>query len=132
MRDASFNARRRRQRSVRRLVNSDDYDFAAQWRVASEFVEASGAGPLLVSAFGRLVENQVDGELTVDTGHVVAFESGLQYQVTKAGKSWFQSWLAGEGLVMKFSGQGRLLTQSHNPTEFGASLGPLLPATSAR
>ena len=43
MRDASFNARRRRQRSVRRLVNSDDYDFAAQWRVASEFVEASGA-----------------------------------------------------------------------------------------
>ncbi len=96
------------------------------------FVEASGSGPLLVSAFGRLVENQVDGELTVDTGHVVAFESGLEYQVTKAGKSWFQSWLAGEGLVMKFSGQGRLLTQSHNPTEFGASLGPLLPATSAR
>ena len=43
MRDASFHARRRRQRSVRRLVNSDDYDFAAQWRVASEFVEASGA-----------------------------------------------------------------------------------------
>ena len=43
MRDASFNARRRRQRSVRRLVNSDDYDFAAQWRVASEFVEASDA-----------------------------------------------------------------------------------------
>jgi hypothetical protein len=43
MRDASFNARRRRQRSVRRLLRSDDYDFAAQWRVASEFVEASGA-----------------------------------------------------------------------------------------
>ena len=41
MRDASFHARRRRQRSVRRLVNSDDYDFAAQWRVASEFVEPS-------------------------------------------------------------------------------------------
>ena len=41
MRDASFHARRRRQRSVRRLVNSDGYDFAAQWRVASEFVEPS-------------------------------------------------------------------------------------------
>ena len=35
--------RRRRQRSVRRLVHSDDYDFAAQWRVASEFVEESDA-----------------------------------------------------------------------------------------
>ena len=43
MRDASFSARRRRQRSVRRLLRSDDYDFAAQWRVASEFVEESGA-----------------------------------------------------------------------------------------
>ena len=46
MRDASFNARRRRQRSVRRLVNSDDYDFAAQWRVASEFVTRPGEARL--------------------------------------------------------------------------------------
>ena len=43
MRDASFNARRRRQRSVRRLLRSDDYDFAAQWRMASEFVDESDA-----------------------------------------------------------------------------------------
>ena len=38
-----FNARRRRQRSVRRLLRSDDYDFAAQWRMASEFVDESDA-----------------------------------------------------------------------------------------
>ncbi len=91
------------------------------------FVEVSGQGQLLVSAFGRLVESEVDNGLIIDTGHLVAFESSLQYTITKAGKSWLQSWLAGEGFVMHFSGQGRVLTQSHNPKEFGSTLGRLLP-----
>jgi len=91
------------------------------------FVEVSGSGQLLVNAFGRIVESDVDHSLTVDTGHLVAFQKSLQYSMTKAGGSWMQSWLAGEGIVMNFSGQGSILTQSHNPTEFGKRLGPLLP-----
>ena len=91
------------------------------------FIEVSGSGQLLVTAFGRIVESDVEDDLVVDTGHLVAFENSLQYSLTKAGRSWFQSWLAGEGLVMKFHGEGVILTQSHNPKEFGTSLGPLLP-----
>lgn len=91
------------------------------------FVEATGSGPLLVNAFGRIQEATVDGELVVDTGHVVAYESTLNYSITKAGGSWIQSFLAGEGLVMKFSGRGRILVQSHNPKEFGTAIGPKLP-----
>ena len=91
------------------------------------FVKVSGQGPLLVGAFGRLVQHQVDGELTVDTGHVVAFTDGLTYTLDKVGGSWIQSWLAGEGIVLKFSGKGTLLAQSHNPNEFGKLLGPKLP-----
>lgn len=91
------------------------------------FLDVSGSGQLLVNAFGRLVESDVDQSVTVDTGHLVAFESTLQYEITKAGKSWIQSWLAGEGIVMKFTGQGRIITQSHNPRGFGAALGRLLP-----
>jgi uncharacterized protein (TIGR00266 family) len=91
------------------------------------FVEVSGTGPLLVNAFGRIVESTVDGGVTVDTGHLVAFESTLQYSVTKAGGSWFQSWLAGEGIVLEFNGHGRIITQSHNPKEYGTALGGLLP-----
>ncbi len=91
------------------------------------FVEVSGSGQLLVSAFGRLVETEVEDAVTVDTGHVVAFENTLQYTITKAGGSWLQSWLAGEGFVMNFTGQGRILTQSHNPNSFGAALGRILP-----
>ena len=91
------------------------------------FLRISGAGQLVVTAFGRIVEMDVDEPLTVDTGHLVAFESTLSYTLTKAGGSWFQSFLAGEGFVMEFTGQGRILTQSHNPKEFGTRLGPLLP-----
>jgi uncharacterized protein (AIM24 family) len=92
------------------------------------FLEVSGSGQLLVNAFGRIVESAMEDAMTVDTGHVVAFEKSLQYSITKAGGSWIQSWLAGEGIVMNFTGQGSILTQSHNPKEFGMGLGPLLPS----
>ena len=91
------------------------------------FLEVSGQGVMVVSAFGRIFEYDIDGELVVDNGHVVAFEDSLTYNLQKAGASWIQSFLGGEGLVMKFSGQGRILVQSHNPKEFGGTLGSMLP-----
>jgi uncharacterized protein (TIGR00266 family) len=91
------------------------------------FMEVSGTGPLLVGAYGSISEVLVDGELIVDTGHVVAFESSLSYTLSKTGGSWLTSFLAGEGFVLHFAGQGRLLVQSHNPREFGALIGRRLP-----
>jgi uncharacterized protein (TIGR00266 family) len=91
------------------------------------FVEASGRGPLVVGAFGQVRELVSDGDLVIDTGHLVAFEAGMEYRITKAGGSWISSWLAGEGFVMRFSGKGRVLVQSHNPKEFGREIGPMLP-----
>jgi uncharacterized protein (TIGR00266 family) len=91
------------------------------------FVSVEGEGPLIVSAYGCIREAAIDGEVVVDTGHVVAFEDTLTYEISKAGGSWLRSFLGGEGLVMKFKGTGRLLVQSHNPSAFGAKLGRLLP-----
>jgi uncharacterized protein (TIGR00266 family) len=91
------------------------------------FITVEGIGALLVNAFGLISGVDVDGGLTVDTGHVVAFEETLDYTVSKAGGSWISSFLTSEGLVLNFSGQGRVYVQSHNPDEFGKSLGPLLP-----
>lgn len=91
------------------------------------FLEVTGTGPLVVNAFGTVTEKTVDGSLIVDTGHVVAFESSLQYEITKAGGSWLHSFLAGEGLVMRFQGKGRIFVQSHNGPEFGKAIGPQLP-----
>ena len=91
------------------------------------FLTVEGAGPLLVNAFGTISEVEVQGALTVDTGHVVAFEESLDYSVGKAGGSWVSSFLTSEGIVLHFSGYGRVYLQSHNPDEFGRTLGPLLP-----
>jgi len=91
------------------------------------FVEVGGRGTLLVNAYGRVSELVVEDELVVDTGHVVAFEESLSYQLTKMGRSWIQSYLSGEGFVLRFRGTGRLLVQSHNPRSYGARLGRLLP-----
>lgn len=91
------------------------------------FLHLSGEGQALVNAFGRITELEVDGNMVVDTGHVVAFEESLDYKVTKAGGSWVSSFVSGEGLVLEFAGQGKILVQSHNPKEFGQSVGRLLP-----
>ena len=95
------------------------------------YLHLSGSGTMLVNAFGRLTEVEVDGALTVDTGHVVAFEESLSYRLTKAGGSWLHAWLGGEGIVMEFEGHGKLIVQSHNAKEFGRALGRRLPPREA-
>lgn len=91
------------------------------------FLEVTGQGSLVVNAFGAIREIEVDGAYVVDTGHVVAFQTSLSYEISKAGSSWIQSFLSGEGLVMRFQGKGKLLVQSHDPGGFGGVLGPRLP-----
>ena len=91
------------------------------------FVQASGEGDLLVNGFGRISRIDVSGGITVDNGHLIAFTEGLEYTISKAGGGWISSMMSGEGLVMKFSGQGKVLVQSHDPSRLGGVLGPLLP-----
>jgi uncharacterized protein (TIGR00266 family) len=90
------------------------------------WVKCSGSGDVLINSFGAIFEKEIDGEYTVDTGHIVAFEDTLQFKVGKAGKSLVGSVLGGEGLVCKFSGRGKLYCQTHNPSSFGHLLGPKL------
>lgn len=90
------------------------------------WVKLSGTGDVLLSSFGAITTIEVDGEYVVDTGHIVAFEDTLQFCITKAGTSLLGSVLGGEGLVCRFTGQGKLYCQSHNPKSFGQQLGPLL------
>ena len=90
------------------------------------WVKCIGTGDLLLNSFGGIYEIDVDGEYTVDTGHIVAFEDTLQFRIGKASKSIIGSVLGGEGLVCKFTGQGKLYCQTHNPNSFGSALGPSL------
>jgi len=74
-------------------------------------IRCQGKGDLWFSSYGGIIEIDVSGEYVVDTGNIVAFTDGLQYNVTKVGgyKSLFFS---GEGFVCRFSGQGRVWIQT--------------------
>lgn len=87
------------------------------------WVKLSGSGDVLLNSFGAIYPVQVDGGYTVDTGHIVAFEDTLRFEVGKANPSLIGSFLGGEGLVCKFQGRGTLWVQSHNPPSFGTELG---------
>ena len=95
------------------------------------FLEASGSGPVLINAFGAIETYPLDGELIVDTGHLVAFEAGIDYQVTKASRGWIASYLSGEGLVLRLRGRGRLYLQSRNPQEYARAVASELPPRQA-
>lgn len=94
------------------------------------FLSATGYGPVLVNAFGAIETIDLNGEMIVDTGHLVAFTAGIQYAIEKASKGWIASFLSGEGLVLRLQGQGRLYIQSRNPNEYGRSVGAKLPPRS--
>ena len=54
--------------------------------------------------------------VTVDSGHVVAYDAGVQSRLRRAveGRS-VQSLKSGEGFVFDFSGPGRVMIQTRNP-----------------
>ena len=85
-----------------------------------------GRGALLLSSFGAIHEVEVNGEYIVDTGHIVAFEEGLDYRIRGMG-NWMSTLFSGEGLVCRFQGRGRLLLQTRQPEAYGKRIGPLLP-----
>jgi uncharacterized protein (TIGR00266 family) len=86
-----------------------------------------GPGQILVGAFGGIQELVCDGNLVIDTGHLVAWDSTLEYSVGKSGSGWIASFLSGEGLVCHFKGQGRIWIQTRNPSAYGQVIGKLLP-----
>jgi uncharacterized protein (TIGR00266 family) len=82
------------------------------------FLRASGTGDFWFSSYGAIIEIPVEGDYVVDTGYIVAFEDTLNYNVEMLGGLSFRGLrtgiLGGEGLVCRFSGQGKLWVQSRN------------------
>jgi uncharacterized protein (TIGR00266 family) len=76
-------------------------------------LEVTGQGQLWLNCYGALrVMDVPPSGLIVDTGHVVAFDPGLQYEIKTAGGGLLTSLKSGEGLVFKFTGQGKVWIQS--------------------
>ncbi|MCI0663179.1 MAG: TIGR00266 family protein [Acidobacteria bacterium] len=96
-------------------------------------LQIQGSGLLLVSSFGSIHRKKLNyGErYVVDTGHLVAWEGQMQYELRKAAASgWFRSMLSGEGIVAEFSGPGEILIQTRNLAAFAGILKPFFPTQS--
>jgi uncharacterized protein (TIGR00266 family) len=94
-------------------------------------LQISGAGLLLVSSFGAIHRRTLrPGEqYVVDTGHLVAWEGQMQYNIRKAAKSgYLRSFLSGEGMVAEFTGPGEILIQTRNLAAFAGMLKPFFPS----
>ena len=81
-------------------------------------LRCTGAGELLLASYGAIqaVTLEAGETLTLDTGHVVAFDDSVQYSVRKAG-SWKSTILGGEGLVTDFTGPGRVWLQTRSSND---------------
>ena len=94
-------------------------------------LSVTGTGLLLVSSFGAIHRKTLrPGEpYVVDTGHLVAWEGHMQYNLRKAAKSgFFRSFLSGEGMVAEFVGPGEILIQTRNLAAFAGLLKPFFPS----
>jgi uncharacterized protein (TIGR00266 family) len=93
-------------------------------------MQVSGTGLLLLTSFGAIHRKQLRaGErYVVDTGHLVAWESSLQYSLRKAASGFFRTMVSGEGIVAEFAGPGELLIQTRNLAAFAGLLKPFFPS----
>jgi uncharacterized protein (TIGR00266 family) len=108
------------------IASDPGIDVDAKWGGGKTFfsgeglilLRCSGAGDLLVSAYGAIRSYDLaPGEVvTLDTGHVVAFDDTVQFTVRKAG-SWKSTLLGGEGLVTDFTGPGRVWLQTRSSSD---------------
>lgn len=92
-------------------------------------VKVSGTGTLLLSSYGAIhkVVLAAGEQYVVDTGHIVAFDAAVKYEMTKAAKGLLSSVTSGEGLVFKYTGPGEIYLQSRNLRGFVDAITPMLP-----
>ncbi|MGB9109441.1 MAG: TIGR00266 family protein [Telluria sp.] len=91
--------------------------------------ETGGSGQLVVSGFGSMSVLDVEPgkDAIIDNSHVVAWDSTLRYEVsittgTSGGflGNLINSQTSGEGIVLRFSGRGKIYVCSRNRAAFKA------------
>jgi uncharacterized protein (TIGR00266 family) len=125
------------------IANSHGVQIDTQWGgMANLFggeggfgFRATGDGEALVSVYGAIdyFDLQPGETVTIDTGHVVAYDLHMQFRMRRAveGKT-FQSLKTGEGWVFDFTGPGRVLIQSRNPEAFSHWVASVIPGENPR
>src|SRR3990170_1849267 len=118
------------------LAATPDVDIDTKWGGGKTFfsreglflLKCTGAGTIFVSSYGAIhpITLAAGEKYSVDTGHMVAFDETVTYDVGRAG-GWKTTLLGGEGLVCKLTGPGRFYLQTRSPDSFLQWLVPQLP-----
>ncbi len=86
-------------------------------------IQVEGTGDLFFNALGGIFSLDVDGEAVLDTGHILAFSSGLDYRISKL--SGYRSlFFSGEGFVCRFRGKGKVWVQGRKVKAFSRWIRP--------
>ena len=91
--------------------------------------EGNDEGKVFYTSYGAIKEvpiHQQEGEIVIDSGHLVAFTDGVVYKIGKMG-GMRSAILGGEGFVMKMSGEGTAWIQTHNLSALADKIAPYLP-----
>jgi uncharacterized protein (TIGR00266 family) len=120
------------------LASSYGVEVQSKWGGMANFfggeggwgLRAEGNGEVVLGVYGAIdvVDLQPGEVVTVDTGHVVAYDLNTQFIMRRSaqGKS-LQSMKSGEGFVFDFTGPARVLLQTRNPGAFVSWIQTMLP-----
>jgi uncharacterized protein (TIGR00266 family) len=92
-------------------------------------IRASGSGEVVASCYGALDRIMLGAgeKLTVDSGHMVAYDDGVTMNLRRAASGSLTSLKSGEGFVFDFTGPGEVMVQTRNPSELITWLTTVLP-----
>ena len=92
-------------------------------------VKITGSGTVFLGTYGSIYPLNIPAGETVliNNGHLVAWDSHMQMDITKGASGWISSVTSGEGLACRFHGPGRVYIQTRNPQDLGLWLYPYLP-----
>lgn len=89
-------------------------------------MKTDGRGTVIVSSYGDVLEYELSGgSVSIDNGHVVAWDSELNY-APKIASGMF-GFTTGEGIVLEFTGTGKIYISTRNLQATAESLIPFLP-----
>jgi uncharacterized protein (TIGR00266 family) len=121
------------------VASSPEITVDTKWGGAKTFIskegffllKIAGTGTVFLSSYGAIHEVQLAAgqRYTVDTGHMVAFDDSVRYEVKRVG-GLKSTLFSGEGLVCELTGPGRIMLQTRSEDAFISWLTPKLPQKS--
>lgn len=85
---------------------------------SNSWLSLVGEGTVLISAFGRVTEVDVEGEYIINLENVIAFENSLNFKLIPSQSIWFQSLIGNKENLCHFNGKGKVICQTHRTKAF--------------